>query len=184
MTTPRIAPQPEAGHQPDHVATLDRLRAPDGSIPNLFATLARHRLAFQPAVRLWMRLLFRGTLPDRDRELAILRVAHRTSCPYELHHHVRIAAEAGLTGEQIAAVDPAHHTKGLDDDQRSLLDAVDELLDSDDISDPRWRALAGRYDDAQLIELVLLVGQYRAIALLINSCRVELDLPATTAQNS
>ena len=67
---PRGAAQPgEREQHPRHVRQPSR---PDEGVP-----------AFN------VHLLFRSTLPPRLRELAILRVAHRTDCDYEWVHHVK-----------------------------------------------------------------------------------------------
>ena len=41
-----------------------------------------------------------------------------------------------------------------------LLRAADELVTDHRVSDDTWAALAERYDDQQMIELTLLVGNY------------------------
>ena len=51
-----------------------------------------------------MHLLFSSTLPPRLRELAILRVAHRTDSEYEWGQHVKIGLREGLTEDEIAGV--------------------------------------------------------------------------------
>ena len=43
------------------------------------------------------------------------------------------------------------------------------------IGDETWVALAGRYDDAQLIELPMLVGHYHMVAYTLNSLGVQLE---------
>lgn len=52
---------------------------------------------------------------------------------------------------------------------------MDELHDGARISDETWSALAQAYDDNQLIELTMLIGQYHMVAFALNSLGVELD---------
>src|SRR4051812_40435225 len=105
MSTPRLAPLDEA--ERDEQAR--ELLAPDGPFPgaagsNFFATLARHPGLFRKWVPLGSKLLFAGKLPDRDRELLILRTAWLCQEEYEWAHHVDAARTAGLSKEQIDAV--------------------------------------------------------------------------------
>jgi hypothetical protein len=52
---------------------------------------------------------------------------------------------------------------------------VDELHDHARVSDATWGALAVRWNEQQLLELLLLAGWYHAIAYLANGAGVELE---------
>ena len=54
-------------------------------------------------------------------------------------------------------------------------DAADQLTAAHDLDDETWAALRERYDDAQLIELCMLVGDYAMIAGVLKSLRVPLE---------
>ena len=62
---------------------------------NLLATLVRHPKLTKSFLRFNNHLMFSSTLPDRLRELAVLRVAHRRSCEYEWRHHVAHGRRGG-----------------------------------------------------------------------------------------
>ncbi|MDQ8705268.1 carboxymuconolactone decarboxylase family protein [Streptomyces sp. LHD-70] len=74
--------------------------------PALFLTLGRNRPLFRGWLRFAARLMPRGTLPRRDTELIILRVAHLCGCAYEFTHHERLGrrvrrrAERRTTGDR------------------------------------------------------------------------------------
>ena len=53
--------------------------------PNLFLVLGRHRKLLRGWLRFAGRLMPGGTLPRRETEIAIVRVAHLRQCTYELH---------------------------------------------------------------------------------------------------
>src|SRR3954452_24408010 len=72
--------------------------------PNLFLTLGRHRKLFRGWLRFAGRLMPGGTLPRRETELVILRVAHLRRCTYEFEHHVRLACRAGVHADDVARV--------------------------------------------------------------------------------
>jgi hypothetical protein len=63
---------------------------------------------------------------------------------------------------------------GWGEHDRAVLCAVEELLGNAMISDETWAILAKTYDERQLIELPILVGQYLGVAYLQNSARVVL----------
>jgi hypothetical protein len=51
--------------------------------------------------------------------------------------------------------------------------AADELHRDSRIGDDTWAALRGRYDDKQLIELLMVVGQYHLVSFTLNSLGVQ-----------
>jgi alkylhydroperoxidase family enzyme len=54
-----------------------------------------------------------------------------------------------------------------------LVALVDELHDTSTVSDQTWTALTEHYDEAQLVELVALAGQYHAVSFMANALGVE-----------
>ncbi|QFG25844.1 carboxymuconolactone decarboxylase family protein [Actinomadura sp. WMMB 499] len=169
---PRIAPLPE--ERWDDV--LKAVTAATGPL-NVFTTLARHPSLFQSWIGLGSALLMNGLLPGRDRELAILRTAHHRSCAYEWAHHRDLALAAGLTEEEIDALrgDLGAHPWG--DGDRMVLTAADELHERGTVTDATWVELAGRFGEAELIELVMLVGHYHMVAFTLNALRVQSEDP-------
>ncbi|MFG1999965.1 carboxymuconolactone decarboxylase family protein [Spirillospora sp. NPDC048911] len=166
--TPRIAPLPQDEWNDLLKAVVDTT----GPL-NIFTTLGRHPALFESWIGFGSMLLMKGTLSGRDRELAILRTAHHRSCAYEWHHHHRIGLEAGLTEVEIAAL-----RLGLDDhawsaDDRMIVAAADELHARGTVTDETWAELAGRFDERELIELVILIGHYHLVAFALNALRVQ-----------
>lgn len=139
---------------------------------NIFRTFVRHPRMFKRWVP-FGHILLNGLLPARDRELLILRVAHRCGSTYEWAHHERIALDCGLDGREVARVREGPMVTGWSSFDAALLRAVDELLDLHRVSDSAWEALAERYDARQLIELPMLVGHYHMLALTLNSLGVQ-----------
>jgi 4-carboxymuconolactone decarboxylase len=196
MTTPapevRLAPVPFDQWDDETRATLlAYLRRPElylsGSpdappMPVVMELFAHHVpltetfLAFTDALAGEM-----ATLEPRIRELLILRVASRTGSGYEWSQHARIAQEAGLSEAQVSAVaeGPGAAIWGMR--ERSLLAAVDEMLDGYQVSDETWRTLASSFDSAQLLELLFVVGGYLALATVLNSIGLRGELPGDVA---
>jgi alkylhydroperoxidase family enzyme len=173
MTEPRIPPLPREGRDPRTEELLASLRGADGSELNIFATLARHPKLFKRWVAFGGMLLYGGTLPPRDRELLILRTAVRCGAHYEWGQHVAIARDAGLSDDEIGRVVDGPDAEGWSAPDAALLRATDELHDQSRIGDATWSDLAGRYDEQQLIELCMLVGQYHLVAFTLNTLGVE-----------
>jgi 4-carboxymuconolactone decarboxylase len=147
----------------------------DGRVLNIFATLAHHPKLVKRWTVFGNHVLFKSTLPERERELVILRVAWRAQAEYEWGQHVVIARRCGVTDEEIEWVKLGPEAIGWSPFDATLLRAVDELRDDSVISDATWKALGERYDDKQCLDLIFTVGQYTLVAMALNSLGVELD---------
>jgi alkylhydroperoxidase family enzyme len=167
---PRIAPL--SPQQRD--AEQQRLVEATGTELNIFATLARHPRLFAEFSRFGGRLLRRSLLPDDVRETLILRTAYRCRSTYEWAQHLEIARHIGMAEDVIAAIG-TENTEPADQNLALLISAADQLTAQHNLDDPTWAALRARFDDQQLIELCMLVGNYAMIAGMLNSLRVPLE---------
>jgi alkylhydroperoxidase family enzyme len=144
---------------------------------NIFRTLANNRDLSRAFRRLGAHLLTDGRLPARERELVILRVGWRCGSEYEFGQHRVIGAAAGLTDEEIARVAECGEGE-WDLDDGHLMTFVDELCSQDCVSQATWDALRRRWDDADLLEMLVLAGYYRLVSGMLTSVGVALE--ATT----
>ena len=141
----------------------------------LFLTLGRHRRLF----RFWLpfagQLMPFGALPRRETELVILRVAHLRSCAYEFQHHIHLGRRAGVGKDLLARVVEGPSAAGWSARERAMLTAVDELIATRDLADGTWATLSEHLDTKHLIELLMLVTQYDALATTLLTLRVAPD---------
>jgi len=120
-------------------------------------------------------VLAKSTLPARDRELLILRTGWNCRAPYEWGQHVAIARVLGITDDEVGRVAAGPDAPGWDPFEAMLLRAADELHTDQSLSDATYTALAERYDEQRLLDLVFTVGQYHLVSMALNSLRVQRD---------
>ena len=96
-------------------------------------------------------------------------------CDYEWAQHVVLAADVGVSTEEVARVAEGPDAAGWERLDSAMLRAVDELIADAAISDGTWAMLAEHLDAAQLMDLIFTVGAYDALAMVIGSVGVELD---------
>ncbi len=142
---------------------------------NIFRTLVRHPRLFRKSMALGTELLLKGSLPARLREVVILRVAWRTHSVYEWGQHVRIGRDSGLADDEIRSLASDAGEASWSDAERLAITVADELCATDDLGDATWTAAVAEWGDQGLIELILLVGNYRMLAGFLNAARVEPD---------
>src|SRR5690606_16024773 len=112
---PDIAGLPETAQRMLAGTPLNVVRIGAVASPPLFEAQGRLSYAIaDPAV-----------LEPRIREAAILRVAHLSDSAYELHHHRPLALAAGLTAEQLAAIELSAYDR-LDPTLAAVCRFVDE----------------------------------------------------------
>jgi 4-carboxymuconolactone decarboxylase len=121
-------------------------------------------------------------LSVEHRELLILRVAWRTHSGYEWAQHSRMGAEAGLTAAQLDAIPSGPAAAVWTPLERTLLTAVDEMIDDHAVGDATWAVSRRHFGPAEMFELLFVVGGYLCLAAVLNSIGLQGGLPdAATA---
>lgn len=146
-----------------------------GPAVNIFRTFIHHPKLLKRWLVFANHVLFKSTLPPRDRELLILRTGWRCRAEYEWGQHVIIGRAAGLSDEEIDRISLGPDAAGWDPFDAALLRAADELHDGHCVGDDTWRALGERYTTQQLMDVVFAVGQYTLVSMALNSLGVQLD---------
>jgi alkylhydroperoxidase family enzyme len=173
----RVAPADMKQLRPlARVTALGSARVLRSQPANIFRVLGRHPSLFRAWLRYSSKLMPRGTLPRRDAELVILRIAWRTGAAYEWHQHVLLGARAGLSAADIErAAD--EDTSGWGPREQMLVRATDELLASSRLSDDAWAAVQRELDVKGAIELCMLVGQYQGLGTALGGLGVQVEAP-------
>ena len=112
-------------------------------------------------------------LPVRHRELAILRSAWLGGVDDQFVNHTKIGIECGLTREEVDRIPKGPEAPGWSDEDAAVVRGVDELHSRCRIGADTWAALARQYDKRQLIEFLLLVGNYRTLSYIQNSVGIR-----------
>jgi len=142
--------------------------------PNLFSTVVRHPALFRAWLPFCLHLLTDSAFPVRERELVIIRTASLCGSAYELHHHLRVGTEVGLSDLELAALtgDTTHPWSPRD---QLLVSATEELHAHHEIDDTTWRGLSEHLTTQQLVELPMLVGHYILLAGTLKTLGVPID---------
>lgn len=175
---PRIAPlePPFDGELGPLLAKMTPPEAPN--VLALFRVLARNPKLAARMMSTGGHFLGPGSsLAIRDREIVIDRTCARCGNEYEWGVHVAAFAKAAaLTDAEV------RHTMSYPADpdawapnEAALIAMVDALHETSTVDDATWADLARHYDEAQLIELLMLAGWYHAISFVCNAARVPLE---------
>ena len=177
---PRIPPLKPSDFTNDAHEITQSLRKASGAppishVPDYLATILRHPSLARLSLEIGRQMLGAPTLPLRERELAILRNAWLLQAPYEWGEHVKIGKRVGLTSEEIARCTQGSSAPGWNEKERAILCTAEELYVDAMVTDETWAMLARHYNDMQLIELLIMIGQYTATAYVQNALRTKPD---------
>jgi len=175
---PRIEPLSNEEINSEARQLVDTIRASAGAegttvVPEYMRTIIRHPAIFKCQMELG-NVLFRGLIPAREREIAILRIGWLCGAPYEFGQHVNIAKRVGLATEDVERAIAGSRAPGWTRHEAAILRGVEELLADQSISDATWAVLAESWDEPLLIEYTVMVGQYVATAFVQNALRVRM----------
>lgn len=176
---PRVPPLGQEDLDAEARALVDAVRAAAGApqtdlVPEYMRTVIRHPEIFKCQMEMGT-ALFKGRIPARERELAVLRIGWLCRAPYEWGQHVNIAKRIGLSDAEIERARQGSQAPGWTAHEAAILTGVEELLEDKTLSDETWSTLSQSWDEAQLIEFPMMVGQYVATAYLQNSLRIRLE---------
>ena len=174
LATPRLDPiQPEDWS--DEIKKILQPNVEKGTVFNIFKTLSHHPDLFRRWLVFGNHVLFKSTLPPRERELIILRIGWLCEAEYEWAQHVLIGKETGLTAEEIDRIKAGPNARGWSEADKLLLQATDELRKDAFITDTTWNGLSQHFDTKQLMDVVFAVGQYNLVSMALNTLGVQLD---------
>jgi len=173
LSRPRLAPLDPSEWNDEQRELLTRGNPP--RVLNVFATLARHQDLYRRWLPFANHVLFKSSLPAREREMAILRIGWLCRSGYEFHQHTRIGKASGLSDAEIERLQSKPGTAGWTEAEAALLQAVDDLHGDQFISDATWQRLNNHYDTNQVIDLVFAVGQYTLVSMALNSFGVQIE---------
>jgi 4-carboxymuconolactone decarboxylase len=150
---------------------------------NIFRMMANAETAFRPWLRWGSTLLSDLQLDPLVRELAILRVARLTPhAEYEWVQHAGIAKAVGATDEQVAALERDDIAAACFSDlERLVLRFTTEVVRDARASDEALELLTGELSPREVVELLMVIGQYMMVARVMATTHMELDEPVDPA---
>jgi len=120
-------------------------------------------------------------LEPRLRELALMTVGRLTGAEYEFVHHWNMALRLGVRREQLEHLADFETAAVFDGQEHAVMRYAAEATSMVKVSDETFEALRGFLDSRRIMELVMNVAFYNAVARVIVPCGVELEAGAKKA---
>jgi alkylhydroperoxidase family enzyme len=119
----------------------------------------------------------KSRLDPRLREMAILQVGWVARSPYEWSHHVKIGYDFGVTDADIQAIidDTAGRPTTLEPAAKLVLRAAREIAAGPGASEATFEALRAHFDNERLVDLVITISFYCAVARLLATLQIDVE---------
>lgn len=122
---------------------------------------------------------FDSALSDRDREIAILRLASLEQCDFEWYAHERVALRDGVTEAELRVLKIGSLPSSFDPEEVLIGEVVASLQSKRELSDELYSQAHETLGLTKLADVITLVGYYQLLSLSLNAWRVP--LPADEA---
>jgi 4-carboxymuconolactone decarboxylase len=142
---------------------------------HVLGTMAHHPTLAKAFLTFNAHVAGASTLTARVRELVILRISWLRQAEYEFVQHIILGLRAGLTEEEVERIQRGPDAPGWDPVDADLVRAVDELHAHARIEQGTWDRLTARFNTAQLLDLVFLIGCYDVLAMAIKTFQSRLE---------
>lgn len=173
-------PKPKLEELPGNAKKAWALSAnPDGSVRGPHNALLYVPPLSERVAELGDYLRNHGSLPDAERELAIVATAREGEARFAFQAHERAGRAAGTRSEAIEAVRSKGSLDGLTQRERLIIEVVRSLNREHKIPGPLFQRALAEFGRELLIELVALSGYYGLVGFVLNA--FEVDLPPNAA---
>ena len=117
---------------------------------------------------------FQTSIPAALNEMAILITGRFWGAQFEFWAHRRLALAAGLPDAIIDAIAEGRRPSAMSDEQRVVYDFCSELFRDRAVSDAAFNAVADRFGDQGVIDLIAAAGYYSIVSMVLNVDRYPL----------
>jgi len=177
LSKPRVPPLEESKWDDDARSLIEGWRKLNNTkgVINILATMANYSKLYNRWRVFGNHVLYKSSLPLREKEILILRTGWLCNSKYEWAQHSLIGMRVGLSEAEILRIKEGPDAEGWSSFESTLLRAADELYVDSFVSDSTWEELAKKYNTQQLLDVVFTVGQYNLTAMALNSLGIQLE---------
>jgi 4-carboxymuconolactone decarboxylase len=151
---------------------------PRGEVRGPFIALIHHPELARRVQRLGEQLRWKGVLPSKLKELAVLVTARRWTCQHEWVMHSKYALQDGLAPQIVEALRQGQEPAGMSDEERAVY-AFSREAHAGRVGDAAFAEVEKRFGLDGALELLALNGYYTMMAMVLNNA--GLPLPGNVA---
>jgi 4-carboxymuconolactone decarboxylase len=146
---------------------------PRGEVRGPFIALIHNPELASKLQTLGEHLRWKGKLPPKLKELAVLVTARRWTCQHEWVMHSKLALENGLAKEAVDAI-AGNREPPLSEDEKVVYAFCREVHATGRASDAAFAQIERRFGLDGALELIALNGYYTLMAMVLNNAGLPL----------
>ena len=158
---------------PEFVALKAQIIKERGKLHNLYRML----LNSPPVAHGWLNFLTairqKCLLDARIRELSILRIAVINRADYEFVSHVPFALKAGLSQQQIDAINDWKQSTLFSEAERSVLAYTDSMTRDVHVPDAVFEPIKHHFTTREVTELTATIAAYNLVSRFLEALEVD-----------
>jgi alkylhydroperoxidase family enzyme len=154
---------------------FQKMEANGSRVTNIFRVMAHCPRVGLYFLRMADSILYKGAVPPKLRELAILRVGIICQAKYEFTHHVPIALGTGIKQEQIDVLPDWEKSEQFIEQERAVLRYTDEVTKNIRVKDDTFAAVRNLLNEEGIVELTATIGYYGMVCRILEALQVELE---------
>ncbi len=154
---PVVAPLAPSQTDPELKELVDKLTGKFGFLPNMFAVMAHQPDVLKLFLPFSSAVMAEATISPRYRELAFLKASHLNGCAYCSQAHRPLAARAGITEDEIAALPIYQRSSLFDEADKAVVRYAELVTRAAIIREPDLQALRAFFSPDQIVQLTLII---------------------------
>jgi alkylhydroperoxidase family enzyme len=136
-------------------------------------TFAHHPQLADVFSQLNIHLLSTSSLPVKQRQIAIMRLAWICKATYMWSSHLSTSIRCGLEPQMFRPIQVGADDPYFTDFERVVIRATEELVNDRKVGDVNWRALMDEWNNQQMLDFLFTVGAYVTVAGVMRSTGVQ-----------
>jgi len=169
---PKLTPEVMTPAQREVAAEI--AAGPRGEVRGPFIALLHNPELAGRLQKLGEHLRWKGKLPPKLKELAVLVTARRWTCQHEWVMHSKLALEGGLAKEIVDAIAARIEPKNLSQEESAVYTFCCEVHATGRAGDAAFAAIEKRFGLDGALELIALNGYYTLMAMVLNTAGLPL----------
>ena len=169
---PKLTPEQMTPAQREVAAAISA--GPRGEVRGPFIALLHNPELAAHVQQLGEHLRWKGKLPPKLKELAVLVTARRWTCQHEWVMHSRLALEGGLGAQIVEAIGQGAEPAGMSEEEKAVYVFSRETHARGRASDAAFGAIEKRFGLDGALELIALNGYYTMMAMVLNNAGLPL----------
>jgi 4-carboxymuconolactone decarboxylase len=169
---PKLTPEQMTDGQREVAAEITA--GPRGEVRGPFIALIHNPELAGKLQKLGEHLRWKGKLPPKLKELAVLVTARRWTCQHEWVMHSKLALEGGLAKETVEAIAANREPPNLLDEEKAVYRFCREVHATGRAGDQSFEAVKKKFGLDGALELIALNGYYTLMAMVLNTAGLPL----------